>query len=69
MIQLPGQLTSAYQMYLGGRSVKNELLTDYLKWLRFFLDFCEKYNVEGGAAEEYSEGTVLISQLTHSSAF
>jgi integron integrase len=34
-------------MYLGGRGVKSELLSDYLKWLRFFLDFCEKYKVEG----------------------
>jgi integron integrase len=34
-------------MYLGGKGIKNELLPDYLKWLRFFLDFCEKYKIEG----------------------
>jgi len=51
MIQLPIQLVSAYRMYLCSRGVKNELLSDYLKWLRFFLDFCEKYKVEGDEVE------------------
>ncbi len=47
MIQVQGQLISAYRRYLGSRNIKNELLPDYLKWLRFFLDFCEKYKVDG----------------------
>ncbi len=47
MIQLAVQLVSAYRMYLGHRGVKNELRPDYLKWLRFFLDFCDKYKIEG----------------------
>jgi len=51
MIQLPIQLVSTYRMYLGISGVKNELLSDYLKWLRFFLDFCEKYKVEGDEVE------------------
>jgi hypothetical protein len=51
MIQVPGQLLSAYRMYLGSRKVKNELLYDYLKWLRFYLDFCEKYKVEGDESD------------------
>ncbi|HIJ80967.1 MAG TPA: integron integrase [Desulfuromonadales bacterium] len=48
MIQLADQLVSEYRLYLDSRGVKNELLSDYLKWLRFFLDFCEKHNIEGG---------------------
>jgi hypothetical protein len=51
MIQVPGQLISAYRMYLGSRGVKSELLPDYLKWLRFFLDFCDKYKVEGDESD------------------
>ena len=51
MIQLPVQVASAYRMYLGNRGVNNKLLPDYLKWLRFFLDFCEKYEVEGDESE------------------
>lgn len=51
MIQLPVQLVSAYRLYLGSKGVKSELLPDYLKWLRFFLDFCEKYKIEGDESE------------------
>ena len=51
MIQVPGQLISTYRLYLGGRGVKSELLSDYLKWLRFFLDYCDKYKVEGDESE------------------
>ena len=47
MIKLADQLVTAYRMYLDGKGVKSELLSDYLKWLRFFLDFCEKYKIEG----------------------
>ncbi len=51
MIQLPAQLVSAYRMYLGGKGIKSELLPDYLKWLRFFLDFCDKYKIDADGAE------------------
>lgn len=50
MIQLPGQLISAYRMYLGGKGIKSELLSDYLKWLRFFIDFCDKYKIDADQA-------------------
>ena len=60
MIQLPGQLVSAYRMYLGSRCVKSELLPDYLKWWRFFLDFCEKYKIEG---DEFERSRQFINKL------
>lgn len=47
MFQLPDQLTIQYREFLATRGVKVELLGEYLKWLRFFLDFCEKYEIEG----------------------
>jgi integron integrase len=51
MIQVPGQILSTYRTYLGSRDVKSELLPDYLKWLRYFLDFCDKYKVKGEESE------------------
>ncbi|WP_246545766.1 hypothetical protein [Pelotalea chapellei] len=51
MIQLPDQLVTAYSTYLGDKGIKHEFLPDYLKWLRFFLDFCEKYKVEGDESD------------------
>ena len=53
MNQLTDQLVSAYRKYLDNRGVKSKLQSDYLKWLRFFLDFCNKYNVEGDASERW----------------
>ena len=47
MFQLPDQLVAAYRMYFGRKGRNGELLSDYLKWLRFFLDFCAKYNIDG----------------------
>lgn len=45
MIQLPGQVVSGYRSHLMKRRVKEEDFADYLKWLRYFHDFCEKYRV------------------------
>ena len=47
MIQLPGQVVSGYRSHLMKRRVKEEDFADYLKWLRYFYDFCEKYRVNG----------------------
>ncbi|HEY9833543.1 MAG TPA: integron integrase [Stenomitos sp.] len=55
MIQPAGQLVSEYRRYLGARGVKRELRSDYLKWFRYFLDFCEKYQVEGDASERWRQ--------------
>ena len=47
MIQLPGQVVSGYRSHLVKRRVIEEDFADYLKWLRYFHDFCEKYHVNG----------------------
>lgn len=47
MIQLPEQIVSSYHSHLIKRRVVEEDFADYLKWLRFFHDFCEKYHVSG----------------------
>lgn len=47
MIQLPGQIVSDYRLHLLKRRVIDEDIADYLKWLRYFHDYCAKYHVEG----------------------
>ena len=47
MIQLPGHLLARYQAYCRGCGINEAERSDYLKWLRFFLNFSEKYHVTG----------------------
>jgi len=53
MIQLPEHLKENYQAYCRHSGFDRSDCFEYLKWLRFFLDYCEKYNVTG----EWSERT------------
>jgi integron integrase len=48
MFQLSGLLADQYRTYLAKHGVGNGDFFDYLKWLRYFLDFSEKYHVTGG---------------------
>ncbi len=47
MVQIPRHLVARYQAYCRGCGINDADCADYLKWLRFFLDFCEKYQVLG----------------------
>ncbi|RII25217.1 MAG: integron integrase [Geobacter sp.] len=47
MIRLPPHLYKQYREFCVKSSIKNCDLTDYMMWLRYFLDFCEKYQVAG----------------------
>jgi len=47
MILLPPHLYNQYQAFCINSSVKDNVRADYAKWLRYFLDYCEKYNVTG----------------------
>ena len=51
MIQLPGQVVSGYRSHLAKRRVVEGDYTDYLKWLRYFHDFCEKHQVRGDESD------------------
>lgn len=51
MVQLPGHLVARYQAYCRGCGINDAERADYLKWLRFFLDFSEKYQVTGEPEE------------------
>ena len=47
MVQIPSHLVTRYQAYCRGCRMNDADCADYLKWLRFFLDFCEKYQISG----------------------
>lgn len=47
MIQPPAQIVSDYQSHLFKRRVIEADFDDYLKWFRYFYDFCEKHHVNG----------------------
>jgi len=47
MIQLPPHLFSQYRSYCADNGVNGYDFADHLKWLRYFLDFCEKYRITG----------------------
>lgn len=47
MVKIPDHLVGRYQAYCRGCGINDVDRADYLKWLRFFLDFCEKYQISG----------------------
>jgi len=54
MILLPGHLVANYQTYCRRCGVSDTDRAEYLKWLRFFLDFSEKYHVTGEDSQRIS---------------
>ena len=48
MIQIPVDLHKKYTAFIEQKGVKTGLRIYYLKWLRYYLDFCHKYNVQQG---------------------
>ena len=47
MIRLPPHLYKQYREFCVNSSIKDCDLMDYMMWLRYFLDFCEKYQLAG----------------------
>ena len=43
MIDIPAELRNKYTSFLAQRQVPSHTHNIYLKWLRFYLDFCNKY--------------------------
>ncbi len=45
MIQVPYHITNKFTALLHQKGVKADLHRHYIKWLRYYLDFCHKYNL------------------------
>ena len=44
MLAIPSALQAQFEEYLRNRAIPNNLQGAYKKWLRYYLDFCQKYN-------------------------
>jgi hypothetical protein len=44
MLNIPSPLRSQFQEYLQNRTIPNTIQAASLKWLRYYLDFCQKYH-------------------------
>ena len=46
MIQIPTLILTSYREHLIKKGIHPDRFQEYKKWLHFFLDFCEKYQIE-----------------------
>jgi site-specific recombinase XerD len=44
MLTIPSSLQAQFQEYLRDRTIPNNIQAAYLKWLRYYLDFCQKHH-------------------------
>lgn len=54
MLQIPAQLTSQFTTYIGQQGVPSGQHRYYLKWMRYYLDFCHKYQFDRGTGTSLS---------------
>jgi hypothetical protein len=60
MILLPRHLLDQYRSFFANSGFMDRDVADYLKWLRYFFDFCEKYQVAG---DEEERCTLFLGKL------
>jgi len=53
MLAIPPAIVRAYQEVAARNDVPAEQLSHYVRWLRFYLDFCHKYNHDPEVAESF----------------
>jgi hypothetical protein len=51
MIQIPAHFISQYIKFIAERGVQPAGQQYYVKWLRYYLDFCHKYTFQQNAVE------------------
>ena len=51
MLLIPNSVFNRYVVYLNQRGIKAGLNAEYKKWLRYYLDFCDKYPVPDAKSE------------------
>lgn len=51
MLRIPGSTLTEYVAYLRSRNIPPSRNSEYTKWLRYYLDFCNKYPVPTSKAE------------------
>jgi predicted CopG family antitoxin len=51
MILIPKDVFNDYAKYLANKSFSDVLQSEYKKWLRYYLDLCEKYPMPDSKSE------------------
>ena len=60
MIQLTPQLSRQFMTFIAYKEVPQREQRYYVKWVRFYLDFCQKYNFR---QEENNSLSTFMGQL------
>lgn len=48
MLQIPAQIITKFTTYITGQGIPIEKKGYYVKWVRYYLDFCHKYQFKQG---------------------
>jgi integron integrase len=51
VLKLPDTLIEAYRTHLNGHHLPEATITEFERWLRYYLDFCSKYQVTASSAQ------------------
>ncbi len=62
MIQIPADFHKAYTSFIEQKGVNAGLHRYYIKWLRYYLDFCHKYNLKQAAQESLADFTGKLKE-------
>jgi len=63
MLEIPIPFIMRYQSHLVAKGIAASRFGEYKKWLQFFLDYCEKYQIDGENAQSLS-CNILVFRYT-----
>ena len=63
MIRIPAQIQTRYEALLVKKAIPERHHLYYRKWLRYYLDFCHKYDLKKSNKESLSHFSVRIPDL------
>ena len=66
MLQIPAQIASQFGTYIGQQGIPAGQHRYYLKWMRYYLDFCHKYQFEQGTGSSLSAFLKKLDQKKQS---
>jgi len=53
MFQIHAPLISQYTVFISGKSLQPSMHQYYVEWLRYYLDFCHKYDFQQDAEKAF----------------
>jgi len=55
MIRIPYNIDKDFKIFLLNKGVPKTYFYYYCKWLRYYLDFCQKYNFQQSEQKSFSQ--------------